>query len=604
MKWNKYISIGLSAFIGIPLLSGCGITRNPGDIPLVQALSQKEVADYYKQSMDYETIATRSVKPERVTYELTEVTGNIAKSVCAGVKEIEDILSKNSVPAGGEVSPEIFEYIKYILDDKKLTEGEVVNVSEGLGHYFVDKKYRVTAAARGTFKEAVKYLGINGAFAKDAAGNTYVDTNFMTSANNAVYGYLKENSDYRSGKSTVAGIRAPLTDVTLFNRAAGMSLTQTAIMPPLDMIYEKAAGDGLSGYGIYPQGGFTLRDFGYARSDMEGEAILRYVFKKDIMDGSSLEFTNVYVMEYKLDESCLPETDEGTVIPEFVVTEAAKAVERSDRAICNNDITALMSSDIYDDMGVAVLNGNMRNYCNKQRHMSNLGDVMGRKDHKYLMRYETMVQEGPKGTYTSGTYVENGFLVIQQEGAEFHITDYLTTERKMTKEPQLDLESTILKRLAALNLAGEVTEEAKEGIGELLQKLYSTSTERKLEGMYECFNTDTNLLTTSHREYLNAQLRGWLTKHGTKTKSTYEGAVTQWIGGADNQAEMFTEELIQYENKNTGQYMQNYYLVSNYKDKWVIDEMKVVESKEVTGSEMADIAERISRNNRSKSMEE
>ena len=211
----------------------------------------------------------------------------------------------------------------------------------------------------------------------------------------------------------------------------------------------------------------------------------------------------------------------------------------------------------------------------------------------YLLDFESTVQEGPKSSTTDGTYVLKGYLVVQQEDTEFHITDYLVTSMEMVSEPEIDTESTILKRLAALNLTGEVTDDAKTGIKELMSNLYKASTERQLQGMYDCFDTDTNLLSSTHREYLNAQLRSWLLKKGTNSSSTYTGVVSQWIGGADNQVEFFTNELIEYNGHNLGLYMQNYYLVSNYDNKWVIDEMKVVESKDVTGDELNSIRESI-----------
>jgi hypothetical protein len=221
--------------------------------------------------------------------------------------------------------------------------------------------------------------------------------------------------------------------------------------------------------------------------------------------------------------------------------------------------------------------------------MSKVNRVVGRSDHKYLVEVETLVNEGPKETDTVGTYVYKGYMVIQQENTEFHITDYVMTSMSMEKEPQIDMDNTILKRLAALNLTGEVSDEAKAGITDLLEDLYTGSTERKLQDMYKCFNTDTNLLSSTHREYLNSQLRGWLTKLGVDVPATYTGTVSQWIGGADDQAELFTTELIDYEGKNKGLYMQNYYLVSAYEDRWVIDEMKVIESKDVSGEELESI---------------
>lgn len=586
---KKIVSVGLTAVMTMSILSGCGASEDPKDIPLVPALSQKEVIDYYKQSLAYDTIASRTMKPNQVTYELQEVEGQAKTRVTEEAYKIEALLAKNTVTPADGINANIHQYIKYVLDDKKLTRNGEVDVKEALGYYFVDIGYNISAKEPGTFNENIKYLGINGALKEDyATKQIVVDSTFMEKAQSDVQKYLAENPDYKTEKSPVAGVRAPLNDVVLYNKAAGMSLTQTAMVPPLSMVYQMPA-EGLSGYCLFPQGSFTLRDFGYSRSKMSGTAKLKYVFKKDILDPTKIEFTNVYVTEYTLEQT--PDIDESTVAPDFVFTEAEKIVERSDRAISNNDLSALMSGKIYDDIGVGILYGNMRNYCYNQRHMSKVKSIVGRTDHKYLIEFETTTQEGPRETETVGTYIQNGYMVVQQESTEFHITDYVITKMEMSKEPQISLESTIMKRLAALNLTGEVTKDAREGISELMQKLYTSSTERQLQDMYDCFNTDTNLLSSTHREYLNSQLRGWLIKYGTNSKSEYIGTVSQWIGGADNQVEFFTNELIDYTGKDQGLFMQNYYLVSDYEDKWVIDEMKVVESKDVSGAELASIKE-------------
>lgn len=573
-------------------LTGCGTSINIEDIPLVPALSQKEVIDYYKKSMEYDTIATRTVLPNVVTYELSEVTGDAKNLAINEAYKIESLIAMNDVGVGGVLSENIHQYIKYVLDDKILTRKDVTAVNEALGCYFIDIEYTISPQTTGTFTSNIQYLGINGAFEENySTGEVTIDNAFMTNANGNIQKYLVQNPYYSRQVSTVEGVRQSPLDVSLYNEVAGMSLTQTAMMPKLSMIYSYPTAGSLGGYGIYPQGAFTLKEFGYNRSEMSGTATLRYVFKKDLMNPTKLDFQNVYVTSYKLDNA--PEIDEQTVAPDFVFTEAEKIVERADRAICNNDISALSSGKIYDDIGLAVLYGNMRNYCYNQKHMTKVNSILGRTDHMYLLDFESTVQEGPKSSTTDGTYVLKGYLVVQQEDTEFHITDYLVTSMEMVSEPEIDTESTILKRLAALNLTGEVTDDAKTGIKELMSNLYKASTERQLQGMYDCFDTDTNLLSSTHREYLNAQLRSWLLKKGTNSSSTYTGVISQWIGGADNQVEFFTNELIEYNGHNLGLYMQNYYLVSNYDNKWVIDEMKVVESKDVTGDELNSIRESI-----------
>ena len=321
-------------------LTGCGTSINIEDIPLVPALSQKEVIDYYKKSMEYDTIATRTVLPNVVTYELSEVTGDAKNLAINEAYKIESLIAMNDVGVGGVLSENIHQYIKYVLDDKILTRKDVTAVNEALGCYFIDIEYTISPQTTGTFTSNIQYLGINGAFEENySTGEVTIDNAFMTNANGNIQKYLVQNPYYSRQVSTVEGVRQSPLDVSLYNEVAGMSLTQTAMMPKLSMVYNYPTAGSLGGYGIYPQGAFTLKEFGYNRSEMSGTATLRYVFKKDLMDPTKLDFQNVYVTSYKLDNA--PEIDEQTVAPDFVFTEAENAVERADRAICNNDIYAL-----------------------------------------------------------------------------------------------------------------------------------------------------------------------------------------------------------------------------------------------------------------------
>ena len=143
-------------------------------------------------------------------------------------------------------------------------------------------------------------------------------------------------------------------------------------------------------------------------------------------------------------------------------------MERSDRAICNNDISALMSGNIYNDIGVAVLNGLYQNNTYLLRKISNVEKVIGRKDNYYLVQVVSMIQEGPRGTNAYGTYKDTYQMVIEQQGLKFIINDYVLIKRELIKEPQFELDSSIIKRLAALGLRGTISEESKEAIKELL----------------------------------------------------------------------------------------------------------------------------------------
>lgn len=611
---NKLIIITIST--SMLFTSGCAFkSSSPAkDLPLVEALSEKEVIDYYKEALKYESIVERNIQVHEVTYELKEMSNSVKPKVRELKNAIEKELYSHTYKNSNMLSEQQYYYIKSIIDDKILTNGKIIKEAESLGYYFMDVEYDIAKNNTGKFLEKAQYLGIHGAFKKDVYGNVSFDERFIkvydqkaagaiTIIDDAADNFQSDTIEYidNQEENSTEQVRADFNntyigrkiqlDISTYNKLSGSSLNQTAFMPPLKMVYETNKESGvMSGFGIYPQGEFGLKTFGYNRNQLRGKLVLRFVFKQDILNKEKINFTGVYPVSISIDNKL---EDAEQLVPDFVREEIEKIVERSDRAICNNDISALMSGNIYNDIGVAVLNGLYQNNTYLLRKISNVEKVIGRKDNYYLVQVVSMIQEGPRGTNAYGTYKDTYQMVIEQQGLKFIINDYVLIKRELIKEPQFELDSSIIKRLAALGLRGTISEESKEAIKELLNGLYQASTDRKLKGMYDSFNDDTTLLSSSHKEYLNSQLRGWLVRHGVNVKSTYKGIVTEWIGGADNQVELITEEIIIYEGQDTAQYMQMYYLVSNLNNKWVIDEMKALEIRDISGEELEQIKARI-----------
>lgn len=611
---NKLIIITIST--SMLFTSGCAFkSSSPAkDLPLVEALSEKEVIDYYKEALKYESIVERNIQVHEVTYELKEMSNSVKPKVRELKNAIEKELYSHTYKNSNMLSEQQYYYIKSIIDDKILTNGKIIKEAESLGYYFMDVEYDIDKNNTGKFLEKAQYLGIHGAFKKDVYGNVSFDERFIkvydqkaagaiTIIDDAADNFQSDTIEYIDNQeensteqvrvdfnNTYIGRKIQL-DISTYNKLSGSSLNQTAFMPPLKMVYETNKESGvMSGFGIYPQGEFGLKTFLYNRNQLRGKLVLRFVFKQDILNKEKINFTGVYPVSISIDNKL---EDAEQLVPDFVREEIEKIVERSDRAICNNDISALMSGNIYNDIGVAVLNGLYQNNTYLLRKISNVEKVIRRKDNYYLVQVVSMIQEGPRGTNAYGTYKDTYQMVIEQQGLKFIINDYVLIKRELIKEPQFELDSSIIKRLAALGLRGIISEESKEAIKELLNGLYQASTDRKLKGMYDSFNDDTTLLSSSHKEYLNSQLRGWLVRYGVNVKSTYKGIVTEWIGGADNQVELITEEIIIYEGQDTAQYMQMYYLVSNLNNKWVIDEMKALEIRDISGEELEQIKARI-----------
>ena len=611
---NKLIIITIST--SMLFTSGCAFkSSSPAkDLPLVEALSEKEVIDYYKEALKYESIVERNIQVHEVTYELKEMSNSVKPKVRELKNAIEKELYSHTYKNSNMLSEQQYYYIKSIIDDKILTNGKIIKEAESLGYYFMDVEYDIAKNNTGKFLEKAQYLGIHGAFKKDVYGNVSFDERFIkvydqkaagaiTIIDDAADNFQSDTIEYidNQEENSTEQVRADFNntyigrkiqlDISTYNKLSGSSLNQTAFMPPLKMVYETNKESGvMSGFGIYPQGEFGLKTFEYNRNQLRGKLVLRFVFKQDILNKEKINFTGVYPVSISIDNKL---EDVEQLVPDFVREEIEKIVERSDRAICNNDISALMSSNIYNDIGVAVLNGLYQNNTYLLRKISNVEKVIGRKDNYYLVQVVSVIQEGPRGTNAYGTYKDTYQMVIEQQDLKFIINDYVLIKRELIKEPQFELDSSIIKRLAALGLRGTISEESKEAIKELLNGLYQASTDRKLKGMYDSFNDDTTLLSNSHKEYLNSQLRGWLVRYGVNVKSTYKGIVTEWIGGADNQVELITEEIIIYEGQDTAQYMQMYYLVSNLNNKWVIDEMKALEIRDISGEELEQIKARI-----------
>lgn len=296
--------------------------------------------------------------------------------------------------------------------------------------------------------------------------------------------------------------------------------------------------------------------------------------------------------------------DNGITVPDFVLSELKQVIERADRSVNNADVAGLMGGNIVEDAGAGLQLGQYGEYVNIVYYISNLDKIMQRNGNVYLCRVERFVEDSGYWDGSTAKYTDVLYYVIRQDGLDFKINDYVLVSRNLESMPTPDGDASIVRRLTALNLSGEVTDKQKEGVTSLLSDLYSASTNRILEGglndagefvpgMYDCFNTDTDLLTEERKEYLNSQIRGRLTKHGTNIGAKYSGIVIQWVGGNDKQCELATEELIEYEGINEGLYLQTYYLVSNYDGKWKIDDITTMKSQTVTDSELDTLMSRI-----------
>ena len=396
----------------------------------------------------------------------------------------------------------------------------------------------------------------------------------------------------------------------IINAIAGSSVRQGAYMPELSMVFNIPSNEGaIGGIGMYSTGTDGLTIFGFDKSQLGGTVTLRYVFKEAVDGSGDIVGYNIYPQYYEL-TSGMTVSNSDSVIPEYLQSEFEQILERYDRAVVNGDITSLVSGTIYADMGVGMLRGYEQNHVNLLKNMSTIRRIISRDidNNAYLLEIETTRQEGPKDVDVYGTYKDRSYVVIEQVDGEFYITDQMLTNRAVSREPEINPDSSAAKRVAALNLTGEVSETTKASVENLLGSLYQASTYRILRGpqevngvtvargMYDCFNSNPEMLSSENLEYYNSSLRNALTKYGSNVGAQLTGTITQWIGGTDNQVELTTEEVITYNGRDTGTYYQKYYLVSNMEDSWVIDEMTVLESSELSGGDLQTAVQRITQN--------
>lgn len=442
-------------------------------------------------------------------------------------------------------------------------------------------------------------------------------------------------------------------DVVEFNNKVGTSMEQMAAVPHLGMIYNPVEPNGeLSGYGVFQEGNYGLRDFGYSRDAYPGgEITITFVFKQDPNDREKINYSYCYINsyesginlakthkaphindkgEYVLDAN--GNIEEVDVVDEVVLSDAIneeidKIIERADRAVNNRDTAALMSQDIFEGSDIGIKYAVWRNSTNVLTFMTKRVRTLERKEEDsrvYLVELERTTEESPKGFGNTGKYKDKLYAVIRQQGQKFKINDVVLVSRELQRIPEPDADSAIVRRLTSLNLSGSVTEEAKEGIKEMMAQFYyaiqkgnakdsrtadgsiklSDDGKKALFGFYDRFNPDTSLLDTNRKEYLQTQIAARKVKETSKYSASIKGQVELWLGGYNDLVEFTTKELYGYDKLDKGILVNNYYLVSHYGTEWVIDDIVTISEEEVSGERFQQLKEEMTPGNLGNRIEE
>ena len=115
--------------------------------------------DYSAKAIDYDTVVSRAVETNKNPYVVNPVE-NVEKR-----KQVEDALAETTKllqtpdytateDTQQYLSDSLYNYVRAALNDKLLTNGQIKEMSQALGYYFVDVEYDISAAPTGTFKPA------------------------------------------------------------------------------------------------------------------------------------------------------------------------------------------------------------------------------------------------------------------------------------------------------------------------------------------------------------------------------------------------------------------------------------------------------------------
>ena len=420
-----------------------------------------------------------------------------------------------------------------------------------------------------------------------------------------------DNSGYSySGGTETAGynnlfantIRQVEYDNKYINSAIGSSTTGIPVVPPVGMVYNPVETNGeLSGYGIFNEGSYGLRDFGYAREAYgTGKISLTFVFKQNADDRDKFDYKYCYINNY---ETNIEMKDSGVTLSDDINTQLDQTIERIDRAFCNEDIAGLMNKSNIEPSDLGIRLAELRTSSNILTFSTHRVKTLARKGKQYLVELERTTEESAKGFGNTAKYKDKYYAVIRQNGTDFVLNDIVWVSRELLRIPEPEADDAITRRLTSLNLAGAVDESVKPAINQLLNRVYNATNNVgyytqydksgnvvvdngiPMYGLDDQFDSNKELLKSARKEYLESQIVNRAQSHMNSSECMLKGKVVSWIDGYSDQVELTTEEFYDFSKIKNGIYVKNYYLVSHYGNRWVIDDIVPIEEKEVEGNE-------------------
>lgn len=442
---------------------------------------------------------------------------------------------------------------------------------------------------------------------------TPTETQVTVTEDNSQDVYEPENVKLENSDVYNKNLRKLEYDVTEYEDTFGSSATSVSFMPYLSQVYQSASPEGaISGDGCYNEGISGLVDFGFDRNAMgtytvkdssgnetnascSGVAHITFVFKQNELDKEQMDYVLAYLEDYTSLNPFIEEynTTNYVSVPDFVSEQIQIKIEEFDRLTNNGDINGLMRMDTVEDAGLALRMAQYRNSADITTYASEVKGVLARHGNVYLVEVERTIADTPKDTGYVGQYKEKAYYVIRQKDLNFYINDMFIASRELTKQPQISEISQQYRQLVNLNLSDVVTDEIKnEIVSTVLNDWVYYSNIRQLSsekmesyGMYGQFNTNTSVLSEKRLEYINSKMRSLLIAKGSKSQSVYSMIPIEWIGGTEDQVEFITKEFIDYPEYQEGTYLECYYLVSHFGNRWVIDDIQIISETNVSGAD-------------------
>ena len=640
MKSLKRI-IALLLVLCSVLVSGCKktteIVRNYG------ILTEDEYKRIRSDELKFSVSRKRNITTK--TIEWYDVKEEISTLL---IKKTMDIINEHNINLGySNVVKNTHEYIKLNLDNLSCLKNPQFIVTTNEGYYYVRTLFGVEHRDEvAEMKKTANYLGIKGAIGKDYLGNVVVDEIYLNQLVKEInkvrvekgldelpedieqFNYNKDLEEEFNDldivvatESEIATVSNIIKDIQKVDEEAQqgrqirrlvynakefndvMVLAEAVpFTPEAQVVFNVPEYETLSGYQIYKEG----EDIEGTRSEI-GALELVFVYKHNL-ETDEYDYHTVYISQY---ETGIEREEISAFVPDYIKKEIDILVERISRCWSNCDITGLTSGELIypQDLGIKMLlQRNATTVLNSDIYVKK---YLQRNGNKYLVELEQLTTEMAKGTATTGCiYLRTYLAEIEIKNAKCVLMDMYLTKIKLLSMPEVNIDKGSMKKLFATQtvMTEGLDEEVKAEVKEELRKLQIALTIRNMNdnlqddgrtinkgengieryGINTRFNTDRTILGEKEFQEYIYELQSRVIRYGGDIPCNVTIRVREWVSGNENQVELITDELYNYNCKSATK-INRYMILSKFKNKWQIDEMKIVGENEVPVNELENV---------------